>query len=108
MRTSLQSFLLSSWSRRTPTLSRRRHPSPEEPPHRREMQPPPAELFVALGEHPRDPLSVLPFSLLCLVHRSTLAAVGCVLADLHRPSMDQRLRLEPEDIPSRFKSWSKI
>jgi hypothetical protein len=43
-------------------LSRHRHPSPEEPPRRREPQPPPAELFATLGEHPHDPLSILPFS----------------------------------------------
>jgi hypothetical protein len=83
-----------------PTLSHRSHPSP-------------AESFAALGEHPRDPLSILPFSLSRLVHRSALAAVlrqaarlamvpsgfpcraaiGRTGADLHHPSMDQQPRL---------------
>jgi hypothetical protein len=95
-------------------MSRHRHPSLEEPPRRREPQPPPAEPFVALGGHPCDPLSVLPFSPSCLVHQSALAtvlrrathsamalsgfprhtAVGRTGAYLHRPSMDQRLGLE--------------
>jgi hypothetical protein len=114
---SSRSFPSSSCSRRTPTLSRRHHPSSEKPPYRREPQPPSAESFAALGEHPRDPHSVLPFSLSHLVHRSTLAAmlrraarsamapsgfpcratVGRAGADLHRPFVDQRLRLEPKD-----------
>jgi hypothetical protein len=108
-RTSLQSFPLSSCHRRTPTLSHHRHPSPEEPPRRHEPQPSSIESFASLGVHPHDPLSVLPFSPLRLVHRSNLAAmlrrafhsamappgfpcptaVGCARADLHRPSMDQ-------------------
>jgi hypothetical protein len=56
-------------------LSDRRHPCPEEPPCHREPQPPSAEMFAALGEHPHDPLSILPFSPSRLVHRSALAAV---------------------------------
>jgi hypothetical protein len=128
MRTSLRSFLSSSCSRRTPTLSCRRHPSSEEPPHRRKPQPPTVESFAALGEHPHDPLSVLPFSSSRLVHRSAQAAVlrrasrsamaplvfpcratvGHAGADIHHPSMDQRLGLQPEDTPSCFESWPKI
>jgi hypothetical protein len=128
MRTSSQSFPSSSCSRRTPTLSRHRHLSSEEPPYRRELQPLSAESFAALGEHPRDPLSILSFSTSRLVHRSSLATVlqratcsamvppsfpcratiGCAEADLHHPSMDQRLGLEPEDSPSHFQSWAKI
>jgi hypothetical protein len=42
-------------------LSSHRHPSPEEPPHRREPQLLPTKLFAALSEHPCDPLSVLSF-----------------------------------------------
>jgi hypothetical protein len=96
-------------------LSRRSHPSP-------------AESFAALGEHPRDPLSILLFSLSRLVHWSALpavlrqaarsamvpsgfpcrAAVGRTGTDLHHPSMDQQPRLEHEDTPSCFKSWPKI
>jgi hypothetical protein len=128
MRTSLRSFPLSSCSRRTPLLSCRRHPSPEEPPHRREPQPPSTESFTALGEHPRDPLSILPFSPSLLVHQSALATVlrravhsamvpsgfpchatiGRAGVDLHHPLMDQRSGLEPADTPSHFKSWSTI
>jgi hypothetical protein len=109
-------------------LSHHRHPSPEEPPCRREPQPSFAESFAALGEHPRDALSVLPFSPSHLVHQSTLgavlrraarsamapsgfpcrAAVGRARANLHHPFVDRRPRLEPEDTPSHFKSWSKI
>jgi hypothetical protein len=74
-RTSSQSFLSSSCSRRTPTLSHCRHPSPEEPPCRREPQPLSAEMFAALGEHPCDLLSILLFSPSRLVHQSALAAV---------------------------------
>jgi hypothetical protein len=37
--------------------------------------PPPTEPFAALGEHPRDPLSVLPLSPSCLVHQSAMAAM---------------------------------
>jgi hypothetical protein len=125
---SSQSFPSSSCCRRTPTLSHRRHLSPEKPPCCREPQPLSAESFATLGEHPRDPLSVLPFSPSRLVHRSFLAAVlhgaarsaivppgfpcrtavGRAEADLHRPLLDQRPGLEPEDTPSRFQSWQKI
>jgi hypothetical protein len=128
MRTSLQSFPTSSCSQRTPMLSHCRHPSPEEPPRCCEPQPPSAESFAALGEHPRDSLFVLPFSPSRLVHRSALAAVlrwatrsamaslgfpcraalGRAGADLHHPSMDQWPGLEPEDTPSYFKSWPNI
>jgi hypothetical protein len=128
MRMSSWSFLSSSCSWRTPTLSRRRHPSLEEPPSCREPQPPSAESFAALGEHPHDPLSVLSFSPSRLMHGRALAvvlwqaahsamappgfpyraAVGHAGADLQCPSMDQRPGLEPEDTPSHFKSWSKI
>jgi hypothetical protein len=114
MRTSLQSYPSSSWSRRTPALSRRYHPSLEKPPHRLVLQPLPTEPFAALGENHRDPLSILPFSQSCLVHQSTLAtvlrlaarpgngtvrfpccaAVGRAEDVLHHPSMDQRPRLE--------------
>jgi hypothetical protein len=125
---SSQSFPSSSCSRRTSTFSHRRHPSPEEPPCHREPQPPSAELFAALGEHPHDPLSIWTFSPSHLVHQSVLAdvlgrvahsvmappgfpcraAVGRGATNLHRPSMDQRPGLEPEDTPSHFKSRQKI
>jgi hypothetical protein len=110
MRTSSQSFPSSSCSRRTPTLSRRHHPCLEESPHRCEPQPPSAESFATLGEHPRDPLSILPFSPSRLVYRSALAAMlrwaaRSAMAPLGFPC--QRPGLEPEDTPSRFKSWPK-
>jgi hypothetical protein len=109
-------------------LSRRRHPSLEEPPRRREPQLLSVESFASLGEHPRVPLSILPFSLSRLVHQSALAAVlqrvtssamaqpvfpyratvGPIGANLHRPSMDQRPGLEPDDTPSCFKLWPEI
>jgi hypothetical protein len=128
MRTSSWSFPSSSCSWRTPTLSRRHHPSPEEPPGRCEPQPPSAESFPALGEHPHDPLSILPFRPSRLLHQSALTAVlrwaarsamvtpgfpcrtavGRGEADLHRPSMDQQPGLELEDIPSHFKSLPGI
>jgi hypothetical protein len=128
MRMSSWSVPSSSCSRRTPTLSHHRRPSPEKPPCRCEPQPPSTESFAALGEHPHDPLSILPFSLSRLVHQSALGAmlwraalsamapsgfpyrtaVGRARADLHRPFVDRWLRLEHEDTPSRFKSWPKI
>jgi hypothetical protein len=128
MGTSSWSFPSSSCSWRTPTLSHHRHPSPEEPPCRHEPQPSSIKSFAALGEHPRDPLSILLFSLLRLVHRSTLgvvlrwaarsamaqpgfpcrAATRRAGANLHHPFIDRWPRLEPEDTPSRFKSWPKI
>jgi hypothetical protein len=60
-RTSLRSFPSSSCSRRTPTLSHRYHLSLEESPCRREPQPPSAETFASLGEHPHDPPSIMLF-----------------------------------------------
>jgi hypothetical protein len=104
----------SSWSRRTATSSRRRHLSPEEVPHHCKPQPLPAKPFATLGEHHRDPVSVLPLSLSCLVHQSALDVVlrraarpcngvigctivpplGCTGTILHRPSMDEQPRLE--------------
>jgi hypothetical protein len=56
-------------------LSHRRHQSPKELPYRHDQQPLSVETFAALGVHPRDPLSILPFSLSRLVHRSALAVV---------------------------------
>jgi hypothetical protein len=56
-------------------LSHRCHLSPEESPCRREPQPPSAETFASLGEHPRDPPSIMLFFPSRLVHRSALAAV---------------------------------
>jgi hypothetical protein len=115
MRTSSRSFPPSSCSRRTPTLSHHRHPSPEEPPCRREPQPSSTILFATLGDHPHDPLSILPFSPSHLVHWSALGAVlrwaarsAMASPGFHRPFVDRRLRLEPEDTPSHFKSWPKI
>jgi hypothetical protein len=117
-RTSSRSFPSSSCSWRTPTLSRRCHLSLEGLPRCRKPQSSSAKSFAALGEHPRD-LFILPFSSLCLVHRSALAAVlrwvarsamvpsgfpyrttvGRAGADLHRPFVDRWPRLEPEDTP---------
>jgi hypothetical protein len=82
-------------------LSHRRHPSQEEPPCYHEPQPPSAETFAALGEHPRDPLSILPFSPSRLVHRSALAAV------LHL-CLDRRPRLECEFVFIDAKGWLKL
>jgi hypothetical protein len=62
-RTSLRSFPSSSCSRRTPTLSHRYHLSLEESPCRREPQPPSAETFASLGEHPHDPPPLCYFSI---------------------------------------------
>jgi hypothetical protein len=104
------------------------HIEPPPSPESGGAAPPSAESFAALGEHPCDPLSILPFSPSCLVHQNALAAVlqraarlamappglpcratvGCAGADLHHPLMDQRPGLEPEDTPLHFKSWSKI
>jgi hypothetical protein len=56
-------------------LSHHRHPSSVEPPHCHEPQPPPAELFAALGEHPCDLLSILPFSPPRLLQRSAQVTV---------------------------------
>jgi hypothetical protein len=128
MRTSSWSFPSSSCSQTTPTLSHHCHLSPEEPPCYREPQLSSAESFAALRECPRDPLSILSFSSSRLVHQSTPSAmlrqagrsamappgfpcravVERAGANLHRPFVDRRPRLEPEDTPSCFKSWSKI
>jgi hypothetical protein len=120
MRTSLRSFPSSSWSQSTATSSHHRHPRPEVPPRHCEPQPLPVELFTAPGEHPHDPLSVLPLSPSCLVHWSSLATMlwraarpcigavgspvalplGCAGAITHRPSMDQWPGLDRQDSPS--------